>query len=580
MPYLIFARKYRPQIFEEVVGQSSVVQTLKNAIKTGRVTQAYLFSGMRGTGKTTMARILAKALNCANGPTPEPCRIDPDKEKDTSCEFCRAIHYDKAIDVLEIDGASNRGIEEIRALREALKYKAIHSRTKVVIIDEVHQITRDGFNALLKTLEEPPPNTIFVFATTEFHKVPQTIVSRCQHFEFKKISHKDIINHLMEICKKESITITPRGLTLIAEAADGSMRDAQSLLDQAVAFSGENIQDEDLKIILGTIGQDILFRASTAVLEEKPEDVFPLVESVIAGGHDLRFFYSKLVEHFRALLLVRSMDNPADLLLATSEELEALRTQSAKGSAEDFLRYLLALQQAEQGWRYAAQPRIYLEALLVKLCQFKKLVPLKAILRDLVPGDPSDSGAKPGRPPTPRGGGSPENPAPPDRASRPGSHKLREKAMTPPAGPPPAAAGPSPQEVFSRILETLRRDKAALAAILAQYSSVRLKGSLIEVFFENGKGFFADTVQKDIKAVEKAASEVLGAPATVRLTEEVAPPAGPAAGSAREMEAALKDPAVRFFVETFKAQVLSVDPIKRASQEKEAKSRGPQEGTE
>jgi DNA polymerase-3 subunit gamma/tau len=581
MPYLIFARKYRPQTFEEVVGQNSVVQTLQNAIKTGRVTQAYLFSGMRGTGKTTLARILAKALNCANGPTPNPCRIDPDKEKDTSCEFCRAIHTDKAIDVLEIDGASNRGIDEIRALREALKYKAIHSRYKVVIIDEVHQITKDGFNALLKTLEEPPPNTIFVFATTEFHKVPQTIVSRCQHFEFKKISRKDIINHLMEICKKEAITITPLGLTMIAEAADGSMRDAQSLLDQAVAFSGENIQDEDLKIILGTIGQDILFRFSTVILEERPEDVFPLVESVIASGHDLRFFYSKLVEHFRALLLVGSMGQPGDLLVATSEELEALRTQAAKGSPEDFLRYLLALQQAEQGWRHAAQPRIYLEALLVKLCHFKKLVPLKTILQDLAAGSPSGSGPKPGGPTPPKASGRTGNPPEGMRPSPPGPPKSQGKAGPfggPAAGPAPEVAAPASQEVFPRVLETLRRDKAALAAVLAQYSSVRIKGNLIEVFFENGKGFFADTVQKDIRSVEKAASEVLGIPATVRLTEETAAPADPGRGTARELEAALKDPAVQYFVDTFKAQVLSVDPVKRAPHDKDPKARGPQDG--
>ncbi len=583
MSYLIFARKYRPQTFDEVVGQQSVVQTLKNAIRTGRVTQAYLFSGMRGTGKTSVARILAKALNCANGPTPEPCRINPDKEKDTSCEFCRAIHYDRAIDVLEIDGASNRGIDEIRALREALKYKAIHSRTKVVIIDEVHQITKDGFNALLKTLEEPPPNTIFVFATTEFHKVPQTIVSRCQHFEFKKISHKDIINHLMEISKKESITITPLGLTMIAEAADGSLRDAQSLLDQAVAFSGENIQDEDLKIILGTIGQDILFRFSSAILEERPEDVFPLVESVIAGGHDLRFFYAKLVEHFRALLLVRTVDNAGDFLLATEEELKALRDQAGKASPEDFLRYLMALQRAEQGWRHAAQPRIYLEALLVRLCHFKKLVPLESVLKEFGEGKPPGSSSGPqtigssSRRFRESGQGAAESGTARSTAPEPPALDKTDPVAAKSQGPPPKEPSPSPKELFTRIIESLRRDKAALAAVLAQYSSVRIKGSLVEVFFENGKGFFADTVQRDIGSVEKAASEILGTRATVRLTEEIVAPADPK-GSAREMEAALKDPSVRHFVDAFRAQVLSVDPVKRVPQERNRQRRGPEEG--
>ncbi len=571
MSYLIFARKYRPRTFEEVVGQKAVVQTLQNAIRTGRVTQAYLFSGVRGTGKTTVARVLAKALNCVNGPTPCPCNV---------CDFCSSINEDKAIDVLEIDGASNRGIDEIRALREALKYKAIYSRFKVIIIDEVHQITKDGFNALLKTLEEPPPNTIFVFATTEFHKVPQTIVSRCQHFEFHKISHKDIINHLMEISKKEGITITPFGLTLIAEAADGSMRDAQSLLDQAVAFSGENIQDDDLKIILGAIGQEVLFEFSSAVLNERPQDIFPLVEGVIASGHDLRFVYSKLIEHFRALLLIRSIDNPEDLLLLNPEELQALRAQAKKAAPEDFLRYLLALQQGEQGWRYASQPRIYLEALLVKLCHYRKLVPLK----DLIGGLSSRS-EKERRPETGRGGGV-DGPRPDRRAGPPREVGATGKDASPPARDrtpepyPPQAPDPvdrrsrrtsAPKDVFPLVLERLQRDKAALAAVLAQYSSVRVKDNLIEVFFENGKGFFAETVQKDIKAVEKAASDVLGHPTSVKLAEEIAAIPDPER-PAREAEAALKDPAVRFFMDTFKAQVLSVDPVKKAGPKKDTQT--------
>ncbi|MCK4644711.1 MAG: DNA polymerase III subunit gamma/tau, partial [Candidatus Aminicenantes bacterium] len=243
MTYLIYARKYRPKTFEEMIGQKTVVQTLQNAIKNDRVSQAYIFSGMRGIGKTTAARILAKALNCQNGPTPTPCN---------KCEFCKEVNEDHSVDVIEIDGASNRGIDEVRALREGVKYRPIHCRHKVIIIDEVHMLTREAFNALLKTLEEPPPHTVFIFATTEFHKVPATITSRCQHFEFKKISQKEIINHLLDITKKENITISPSGLNLIAEASDGSLRDAQSLLDQAVAFSGEVINDEDLKEILGT----------------------------------------------------------------------------------------------------------------------------------------------------------------------------------------------------------------------------------------------------------------------------------------------------------------------------------------
>jgi DNA polymerase-3 subunit gamma/tau len=374
MTYLIFARKYRPKSFEEMIGQKTVVQTLENAIKNNRVAQAYIFSGMRGVGKTTAARILAKALNCQQGPTPIPCN---------KCEFCKEIYEDRSVDVLEIDGASNRGIEEVRALREGVKYKPIRSRYRIIIIDEVHMLTREAFNALLKTLEEPPPHTVFIFATTEFHKVPATIVSRCQHFEFKKISQKEIINHLLDITQKENIKISSHGLNLIAEAAEGSLRDAQSLLDQAVAFSGEVINDDELKEILGTISRDILFAFSRAIIEEKADEIFPLVEKLIENGYDLRFFYSKLIQHFRDLLLIKFVQSPQDLLPLNEEEMKALREEAEKASQEEILRYLVALQQGEQGLRFSSHARIFLEAFLVKLCHFKKITPLKEMMQDL-----------------------------------------------------------------------------------------------------------------------------------------------------------------------------------------------------
>lgn len=567
MPYEIFARKYRPKTFDEVIGQKSVVQTIQNAITSNRISQAYLFSGVRGTGKTTVARILAKALNCVNGPTPQPCN---------KCEFCVAILEDRAIDVLEIDGASNRGIDDIKALRESLKYKAIYTRYKVVIIDEVHQISRDGFNALLKTLEEPPPNTVFIFATTEFNKVPATIVSRCQHFEFKKISHKDIINHLMEITRKETITVTPSALSMIAEAADGSMRDAQSLLDQAVAFSGENISDEDLKTILGTIGQEVLFKFSSAVLDERPGEVFGLVEDVVSAGYDLRFFFSKLIEHFRDLLLVRSVERAEDFLFVTAEELQALRAQSKKASSEDILRYLVALQQGEQSLKYSTQPRFFLETFLIRLCQFRKLVPLQELLRELDAAGRSGEGpeggeSRPGQPRPPQK--TPLNPRGPVGGDRGASQSSPAPAERPPV--------PVEKQTFGRVLDRLARDRAPLAALLAQHTSVRISEGLIEVFFEKGKGFFASTLQeKDFKAVERAAGEVLGRETAVRFAEEGGGlPAGPAPkATGKEMESALKDPTVQYFMNTFKAQVLSADPVKSAK-DKESKGFGPGENS-
>ncbi len=549
MTYLIYARKYRPKTFEEMIGQKPMVQTLQNAIENNRVAQAYIFSGMRGIGKTTAARIFAKALNCQHGPTPIPCN---------KCEFCRTITEDRSVDVLEIDGASNRGIDEVRSLREGVKYKPIHSRYKIIIIDEVHMLTREAFNALLKTLEEPPPHTVFIFATTEFHKVPATIASRCQHFEFKKISQKEIINHLLDITQKEDITVSSFGLNLIAEAADGSLRDAQSLLDQAVAFSGENISDEDLKEILGVISREILFEFSIAILEEKADRIFPLVQKVIDSGYDLRSFYKELIQHFRNLLLITSVKKPEELLPLREEDMKRLQEEAKKASSEEFLRYLVVLQQAEQGLKFSSHPRIYLEVLLVKLCHFKKVTPLKDILQEL---EKMKMGVK--APSTP-----PASPVISDLS------QVKEKA-----GPESASEIVAPEkkeevpirdkkEILTEILEKLQKEKSSLAAFLSQYSSFKFKdkededeSATLEIFFPGGKKFFIDKLLKEKKAIEKAASEVIRKKVDLKISEEIVVEEGK---REKEMEKALKDPTVQYFMDTFKAQILSVEPIKRA----------------
>jgi len=479
MSYQIFARKYRPQTFEEMVDQKAVVQTLQNAIKNDRVAQAYIFSGMRGVGKTTAARILAKALNCKEGPTPKPCN---------SCEFCKEINEDRSIDVLEIDGASNRGIDDIRALREAVKYKALHSRHKIIIIDEVHQVTGPAFNALLKTLEEPPPNTIFIFATTEFFKVPATITSRCQHFEFKKVPRRDIVNHLNFIAGKEGLTISAYGLSLIAEASEGSIRDAQSLLDQAVAFSGETIGDQELKEILGAVSRELLFEFSSAVIEEKSDRVFSLVEKVIEAGYDLRFFYKELVQHFRNLLVARSVGKPEDFLQFGPEDLSRLKQEAEKASIEDLLRYLQALQNAEQGLRFSSHPQIYFETLMVKLCHFGRIIPLKDLLRELGETGKGGSVLSGGRA-NPAAGPGPPKKIEPAASTR--SENLSESGAEEavPPEPAPFSANPPEEEISGR------------------------------------KG--------------------------------------------RDMEAAMKDPTVRYFVDKFKARVLSVDSLKGRPEDEE-----------
>ena len=562
MSYLIYARKYRPQTFEEMVGQKSVVQTLQNAIKNNRVAQAYIFSGMRGVGKTTVARILAKALNCQYGPTPTPCN---------KCEFCVAVNQDRSVDVLEIDGASSRTVEDISPIRDTAKYNPIASRYKVIIIDEVHMLSAHAFNALLKTLEEPPERTIFIFATTEFHKVPATIVSRCQHFEFKKISQKEAVNHLLGIAQREKITISPYALNLIAEAADGSLRDAQSLLDQAVAFSGEIINDDDLKEILGVISKDILFECSSLILEQRPAEVFALVEKIIEKGHDLRFFYKELVQHFRNLLLARSVQELKDLLPLNAEEISQLKAEAAKASAEEILRYLVALQQAEPGLRYSSHPQIYLETVLVKLCHFKKIVPIQDLIQEIETIAKETEAAS---------GGTSE----PSSAIKTGGTEERrvEAGLKPgPVRSAPSVRAEEDKEVFHKILHELQKEKSSLAAVFSRLTSFQIKDEtldikfhpekrfvienpvILEISFPAGEDFYREAVLKEIKTVERAASAVIGQKVKVRLIDAVD---GNANKRDKELELALRDPTVQTFMDTFKAQVLSVEPIKRVKE--------------
>jgi DNA polymerase-3 subunit gamma/tau len=546
MTYLIYARKYRPKTFDEMIGQKPVVQTLKNAIKNNRVAQAYIFSGMRGVGKTTAARIFAKALNCQHGPTPTPCN---------KCEFCKSVDEDRSVDVLEIDGASNRGIDEVRSLREGVKYKPIHSRNKVIIIDEVHMLTDPAFNALLKTLEEPPSHTVFIFATTEFHKVPATIISRCQHFEFKKISQRDIVNHLLDITQKEKIKISSAGLNLIAEGADGSLRDAQSLLDQAVAFSGEVINDEDLKEILGTISREILFEFSSTIMEEKADSVFPLVDRLIERGYDLRYFYKEFIQHFRNLLLVKSIEGPQELIPLSEEEIDKLKKEAQKASSEEILRYLSVLQQGEQGLKYSSHPRIYLEVLLVKLCHFKKLTPVADIIKELenLKGEISTK--------THQSSGLKAESRIEEKKETKTTSDIQNKEKD------ILKEKPKKKEIIKEVIKVLQKEKSSLAAMLAQHSSSKLrerteKGTpnILEIYFSGGKKYYLDTLQKEMKLLEKVASDILGERVKVKFTEEIIEE-----GSRREkeVEAALKDPNVQYFMDLFKAQVLSVEPIKK-----------------
>ncbi len=373
MSYQVTARKWRPLVFEDVVGQTHVTSTLKNAISAKRVAHAYIFSGTRGVGKTTTARILAKALNCAS-----PVNNNPDNK----CDVCEEITNGRSLDVIEIDGASNRGVDEIRNLRESVRYAPTRGKYKVYIIDEVHMLTKEAFNALLKTLEEPPPHVLFVFATTEVHKVPMTILSRCQRFDFRRIALDEIIQRLRYIAQEEKVNIDEDALVIIAKKGDGSLRDAQSIFDQVRSFSGNEINTAELVRALNVVDQEVFFRTTSLVRQKDVRGGIELVDEIVRNGYDLREFVGGLAEHLRNLLVV--LTTGSSQLIETSEPYKKRYEQEAKAFKEqDILRLMRLVNELESSIRWAPQPRFKLEAGLLQMIKMDGAVQIQDLLQQI-----------------------------------------------------------------------------------------------------------------------------------------------------------------------------------------------------
>jgi DNA polymerase-3 subunit gamma/tau len=394
MAYQVIARKWRPQKFEDVTGQEVLTRTLRNSIEHGRLHHAYLFSGARGVGKTTTARLVAKALNChkADGPTGTPCATTDE----TACASCREIAEGRSMDVLEIDAASNTGVDNVRdVIIGSVAISPARDRYKVFIIDEVHMLSGPAFNALLKTVEEPPPNVVFMMATTEEHKVPETITSRCQLFEFRTIATAKIAERLRFIADAEKISISDEAMREIARAGDGSMRDAQSAFDQVISFAGDKIKTEDVEKALGIAGADVLARVVNGIAENKAGEALAIVDDLVMRGHNLRNFCRDVLGHLRDLLVVKVSGDPK-LLDSSSAQTSTLQEQAALFTESDLVRFFHSLAETEVSLKDAANPRYQVEVGLVKLMEMRRLASLSDLVGRI---DELESALRTGQPP-------------------------------------------------------------------------------------------------------------------------------------------------------------------------------------
>ncbi len=578
MDYQVSARKFRPGTFEELIGQPHVVQTLRNAILRQQVAHAYLFSGMRGVGKTTAARILAKALNCgrseapseADGPerSPEQSRRGPTPEPCGQCESCLEITRGNSVDVIEIDGASNTGVDDVRELRENVKFSPFRGTYRIYIIDEVHMLSNSAFNALLKTLEEPPPHAVFIFATTEVHKIPPTITSRCQHFNFRRIPRREIIARLQEVVTHVGVTINERSLGAMARASEGSMRDALSLLDQAVAFGGQSITEHDVDEMLGAVPDELVSRLVQTVVTQDPAAAVALVGEVVDHGYDLRAYCGAVVERMRHLMIaavVPGFEQAQGLMDLPDEEVKHLLTEAKSFSVEQVQEVFHLFAQAEDRLRSTAHPRFVFEVAAVRAARL--LQPGAQVTRQAETGrspqpqvasTPAEkprpaSGAPPsavrqpdhrpgasgrpfgsaqdrqGRPPAPvpgQGG----RPSPPEQktpasnaASTPRAARPAVEAKPAPQ-PKPASPGSPPairEEDWQRVVESVIQDSPNIGTHLEMGTLVKIEGNQVIVGFPKTAAVACSRIQKEETRalIAKVCQTVAGASIHLRVVE-------------------------------------------------------------
>ena len=524
MGYQVTARRWRPQTFDDIVEQRHVTRTLKNAIRLDRVAHAYLFSGTRGVGKTTMARLLAKALNCEQGPTVQPCN---------ACPSCREITQGSYLDIIEIDGASNRGIDEIRELREQLRYLPSGGRYKIYIIDEVHMLTKEAFNALLKTLEEPPPHVVFVFATTELEKIPLTIVSRCQCFEFKRVSLAGISAQLAAITESEGISISPGSLSHIAHAAEGSMRDGQSLLDQVIAFCGTEVQDDDVRQLLGHVGIESLAACLDALFKQDAESALRTVSRLQADGYETSGIMKALLEGLRHLIVLKTVGQPESLVPLSGPDLTALRQVADTVTTEEIYGHFHTLSAAEGSLRHAGNPMLVLEMALVRMACIGRVQSLQSVLDYLErAGVDSTPAPAPYAPVATEAGPSPEHEA---------------TVAEPPAEPGDEITPSQGGDPWSGLRERVAQKRPSLLSSLEQGTVVSSQENKLTIGLHEREVFHLSRLREaeNLAAIREIGQELFGPDfqfIVQALQEEAAPvPLNAAAAAANADDSAKQD---------------------------------------
>jgi DNA polymerase-3 subunit gamma/tau len=586
MSYQVIARKWRPQTFADLVGQGHVTETLQNAIRNNRVAHAYIFSGARGVGKTTAARILAKALNCVNGPTPEPCGI---------CDSCKEIAAGTSLDVIEIDAASNRGIDQIRELREMVRYAPAAARSKVVILDEAHMLTGEASNALLKTLEEPPDRVIFVMATTEPENLADTIRSRSQHFHFRALTFAEISGRLQEIAAKENLKIEPGALAVIARMSEGSLRDALSLLEQARAFCGDTIPDKEVRELLGVVPEDALEELVGAIASGSADRALGLVHAFQKEGRNLQHFCREAIRHMRNLLIARVCGADSDLIAATPDQRPALERAAAQFSEEDLTRFFQILLQTDEDLRRKPDPRVHLEMGLLRLINAARLAPLEELLAEVRDGVPlsSISGGRSRAttatatafaPPARREMATPvPTPLPAPRISasdlpepvpnsgtarfqdaQPKTDVPREAPLAQPALAVPLVSGITDEQV-AQIKQAIQSQQKFLGELVEHGTRWELDGAELRIYFSPDKRPFAEMLEgrDSLEKVRITSSKVLGR--AVRVCAKLEAVAAAAASASRsgsatqELRAQFeRDPMVKSMLQRFGGKIAEV----------------------